>query len=670
MRRMNQVVSVIDTRLFRVSANRGLAIGVALIVQLTPQTALGQQNAFEINNSANYPALANAPNSIAIGGDSTIGSGAANSAALGFNTSVTVANSVAIGANAVASRGAQTYVDPFSGQTVHSVGEVSFGSSLGGAQLTNLAPGSATTDAATVGQVQSATSTALSSANTFTDNAVTGALSQAAQYSDTAASNALGSAEAYSDASSAATLSAAQIYASGVGTSTLASANNFTTTTAAATLSTAKSFATNAASSALSAATAYTDTSAAATLSAAQVYASGVGSSTLTSANNFTATTAATTLSQADSYAYSRTAFLATNSGLAPSVATGLETLALGGGAQALGNNTLALGSNAAVNGNDGLAAGYGATVLATGGVALGTNARVTAANAIALGTNSVAARGAQSDYVDPISGSTVSSAGEVSVGSTGNTRQITNVAAGSAPTDAANVAQVESAQAIAVNLSETYANAATTSLLTMLNSYGYNTSPSNGTNSIAIGNGATASGSNASAIGSNSSASANNSVALGAGSTAMRGPQTNYKDPISGNTANSVGEVSVGSPGAERQITNVAPGTAATDAANVGQLQAAITNAHAYTDTLFGHVSRQAFGVAASAQALADLPQAPEPGQSMLGMSIGTSHGEIGYAFGASYFVPDDAITIRASASYSDAGGISAGMGMGMILN
>src|SRR5262249_33610125 len=37
----------------------------------------------------------------------------------------------------------------------------------------------------------------------------------------------------------------------------------------------------------------------------------------------------------------------------------------------------------------------------------------------------------------------------------------------------------------------------------------------------------------------------------------------------------NSAGEVSVGSVGAERQITNVAPGSAPTDAVNLGQLQA-----------------------------------------------------------------------------------------------
>jgi trimeric autotransporter adhesin len=283
---------------------------------------------------------------------------------------------------------------------------------------------------------------------------------------------------------------------------------------------------------------------------------------------------------------------------------------------------------------------------------------------------HSVAARGAQTGYVDPISGATENSVGEVSMGSPGAERQITNVAAGSAPTDAANVGQVESAEAIAVNLSETYTNTTANSLVSLFNSYGYNTSPNNGSGSVAVGTGATATGSNSAAVGNNSSAPANNSVALGAGSAATRGAQTNYKDPISGNTASSVGEVSVGSPGAERQITNVAPGTAPTDAANVGQVEAAAANANNYSDALFGKAARQTWSVAAVSAALSNLPQAFEPGKSMIGIGMGTSHGEMGMALGASYYMPDDSVVMKASASYSGDAGVTAGMGVGFVLN
>lgn len=86
-------------------------------------------------------------------------------------------------------------------------------------------------------------------------------------------------------------------------------------------------------------------------------------------------------------------------------------------------------------------------------------------------------------------------------------------------------------------------------------------------------------------ALGSGSSASVANSVAIGAGSLAARGPQ-----------AGSVGEVSVGAPGAERQITNVAAGTAGTDAVNLAQVQAVAAlipaNTVQYTDGSFATVA------------------------------------------------------------------------------
>ncbi|MFM0199787.1 YadA-like family protein [Paraburkholderia fungorum] len=77
-------------------------------------------------------------------------------------------------------------------------------------------------------------------------------------------------------------------------------------------------------------------------------------------------------------------------------------------------------------------------------------------------------------------------------------------------------------------------------------------------TRTTAIGAGAQAVAQSATAIGNLATASASGSVALGQGSIADR--------------ANSV---SVGSTGSERQITNVAAGTADTDAVNVSQLKA-----------------------------------------------------------------------------------------------
>lgn len=79
----------------------------------------------------------------------------------------------------------------------------------------------------------------------------------------------------------------------------------------------------------------------------------------------------------------------------------------------------------------------------ATGSIAFGTNAQVTAANSVALGAGSIAARGAQTGYTAIGLAGAQNSAGEISVGTPTGLRQITNVAAGSAATDAATVGQV-----------------------------------------------------------------------------------------------------------------------------------------------------------------------------------------------------------------------------------
>lgn len=81
---------------------------------------------------------------------------------------------------------------------------------------------------------------------------------------------------------------------------------------------------------------------------------------------------------------------------------------------------------------------------------------------------------------------------------------------------------------------------------------------------SVAVGYYAAASGEKSTALGRGAKATAENSVALGAWSE-------------TGDRANTV---SVGSEGAERQITNVAAGTEATDAVNVGQLRTAVFDA------------------------------------------------------------------------------------------
>ena len=144
---------------------------------------------------------------------------------------------------------------------------------------------------------------------------------------------------------------------------------------------------------------------------------------------------------QADSYA------LRTPQGIAigGNRITGLGTT----GAEAVSGeaNSIAFGNDAATDATaaGAVAIGTGAAVGAgaTGSIALGTGATATGANGVALGAGSIAARGALSGYTAVGLAAPQTSAGEVSVGAPGAERQITNVAAGSAPTDAATVGQV-----------------------------------------------------------------------------------------------------------------------------------------------------------------------------------------------------------------------------------
>ncbi|WP_156677945.1 YadA family autotransporter adhesin [Sphingomonas profundi] len=83
------------------------------------------------------------------------------------------------------------------------------------------------------------------------------------------------------------------------------------------------------------------------------------------------------------------------------------------------------------------------AVVSADDTVAIGPDAIVSAANSVALGAGAAAARGANAGYAAIGLSSPQTSTGEVSIGATGAERQLTNVAAGSADTDAVNVAQL-----------------------------------------------------------------------------------------------------------------------------------------------------------------------------------------------------------------------------------
>jgi autotransporter adhesin len=109
--------------------------------------------------------------------------------------------------------------------------------------------------------------------------------------------------------------------------------------------------------------------------------------------------------------------------------ASGKDSTAVGNGAVASGSGSTATGAGAVASGSNSTANGAGATASGANSTALGANASATGNNSVALGAGSVADRD-----------------NSVSVGSEGHERQITNVAAGTHRTDAANWGQVQDA--------------------------------------------------------------------------------------------------------------------------------------------------------------------------------------------------------------------------------
>lgn len=100
----------------------------------------------------------------------------------------------------------------------------------------------------------------------------------------------------------------------------------------------------------------------------------------------------------------------------------------------------------------------------------------------------------------------------------------------------------------------------------------------------IAIGASAVAAQRGSVAVGADAQATVAESVALGNRAIASRGAGQ-YVDPISRQARRSAGEVSVGTSGAERQITHVADGHQASDAVNLRQLQSGLSTARVYVD-------------------------------------------------------------------------------------
>ena len=314
----------------------------------------------------------------------------------------------------------------------------------------------------------------------------------------------------------------------------------------------------------------------------------------------------------------------------------GADALALGGAANASKDGAIAIGKEAKANNTNTTAIGLGATVTGTNSMAIGTNAVAESNNSLALGTGTEV-RGAlvngYSAFTNQQNNNIAN--GVVAVGNVGSERRIINVAGGENDTDATNVKQLKFVNS---NLAKSIAGPTYTGYEANGSTYkapdfniknstyhtvkeaveaaqtnffsakgtsadaNYDNTGATGNNATAagvrtsaagkfataVGADATAANTNSTAIGYKAKSSVDDGVALGANSVAsVAAGKAGYnvktadsrRNGYSGLTGaaltSTMGAVSVGDGGTKtRQITNVAAGTADTDAVNVAQLR------------------------------------------------------------------------------------------------
>jgi autotransporter adhesin len=311
------------------------------------------------------------------------------------------------------------------------------------------------------------------------------------------------------------------------------------------------------------------------------------------------------------------------------SVTGSQASMALGYGATATGNNAIAIGANSVANRDNSVSVGSAGAERQITNVAAGTQAT----DAVNYSQLETAIAGAGGGTASPLA-VTYDAADKGTLTLQGaNGTVIQGVAAGVAGTDAVNMNQFnllshlenQDAQQIAVLNGQVAAGGAGMPSTIAVDGSS-KASVTTGSNGVAVGNNATAGGTSGTAVGGNSFAAGPNDTALGGnaqvkadGSTAV-GANTTIATAATnavavgesasvttasgtaigqaasvtaanavalgqGSVASVANTVSVGSATNQRQITNVAAGVQATDAANVSQVNAALATAKTYTD-------------------------------------------------------------------------------------
>jgi autotransporter adhesin len=273
-----------------------------------------------------------------------------------------------------------------------------------------------------------------------------------------------------------------------------------------------------------------------------------------------------------------------------------------------------------------------------------GVAAGVAATDAVDVGQLQAALSGVSTNAVQYDS----SSRSSVTLGGTGAATPVAlnNVAAGALTAN--STAAVNGGQLYATNTAVTNLQNGSGGVFQVYQSGSVTPSTASALEATAAGDGAVASGGASTAIGYHALATGANSVALGANSS--DGGQSNV--------------VSVGSPGNERRITNVAPGVAGTDAANINQLNAVSNYALALNNSLTLRIEQSV----ASGAALSSIPTSVIPDKGMIGMAYGQNGNQFALGFGASKVFNDKYnTTIRAGVTFGvEGGGVTSGAGVG----
>ncbi|EEK6072595.1 TPA: trimeric autotransporter adhesin SadA [Salmonella enterica subsp. enterica serovar Newport] len=383
----------------------------------------------------------------------------------------------------------------------------------------------------------------------------------------------------------------------------------------------------------------------------------------------------------------------------------------------AVGTDSLAMGAKTIVNADAGIGLNTLVMADAINGIAIGSNARANHANSIAMGNGSQTTRGAQTDYTAYNMDTPQNSVGEFSVGSEDGQRQITNVAAGSADTDAVNVGQlkVTDAQVSRNTQSITNLNTQVSNLDTRVTNiengigdivttgstkyFKTNTDGADanaqGADSVAIGSGSIAAAENSVALGTNSVADEANTVSVGSSTQQRRitnvaagvnntdavnvaqlkaseAGSVRYETNADGSVNYSVLNLGDGSGGTTR-IGNVSAAVNDTDAVNYAQLKRSVEEANTYTDQKMGEMNSKIKGVEnkmsggiASAMAMAGLPQAYAPGANMTSIAGGTFNGESAVAIGVSMVSESGGWVYKLQGTSNSQGDYSAAIGAG----